>query len=200
MLELVVPDSGPLIGLALIDRLDLLEKFSCAILVTDMVRYEVERGGSEAPDRPVLERWFARQSNQVQVVETTYGLMYRALPTELQAQIRLKKNARENSIREFADHIRESLGPDDQILVLFEDQAVQKMNFGRHVHRLHPYGFFVTLENLGVIPSALSLVDELKEKRRLLARDLFERQSSHADGEAADWTEAVEGNSDPGTR
>lgn len=200
MLELVVPDSGPLISLALLDRLDLLEKFTCAIVVTDMVQYEVERGGSEAPDRPVLERWFARQSNQVQVVETTYGLMYRALPADLQAQIRLKKNAGENSIREFADHVRESLGPDDQVLVLFEDQAVQKMDFGRHVHLLHTYAFFVTLENLGVIPSALALVDELKEKRRLLARDLFERQASQADGEAADWTSAVEGSSGPGTR
>lgn len=111
MLDLVVPDCGPLISLALLDRLDLLDRFTCAIVVTDMVRYELERGGEEAADRPIVEDWLTRRSNRIQSVETTYGLMYRALPRELQKQIRVRRNAGENSIREFLDYVQSTLGP-----------------------------------------------------------------------------------------
>lgn len=107
MLRLVLPDAGPLLGL--IDRLDLLESFDCAIVVTDMVRYELERGGEGAPDKPALDRWFSKAGNRMQSIETTYGLMYQALPPDVQRRIRLTTDAGENSNREFSDHARHTL-------------------------------------------------------------------------------------------
>ena len=48
MLDLVIPDSGPLITLGAIDRLDLINRFKCGILIADMVGYEIMRGPDTA--------------------------------------------------------------------------------------------------------------------------------------------------------
>ncbi len=193
MLEVVLPDTGPLISLGLLGTLDLIQRFDCAVLVTDMVKYEALRGDEDMPDRLVIESWLERGTNQVQVVETTYGLMYQALPPDMQKKIRLRKGAGENSIREFAQHVRETLPPDGQALVIFEDQRVPSMDFGKHVHLLHTFAFLRTLENMGVIPSASDLVDELRAKERDLARDLFERPAKTEEDGDADWTSSFSG-------
>ena len=49
-LELAIPDSGPLISLGRVERLDLLDRFDCPIVITDMVADEVLRGLPGAPD------------------------------------------------------------------------------------------------------------------------------------------------------
>jgi len=193
MLEIVLPDTGPLISLGLLERLDLIERFNSAVLVTDMVKYEALRGDEETPDRHTLERWFEKKTNQVQVVETTYGLMYEVLPPDMQRKIRLRRGAGENSIREFSQHVRETLPPGGRVLVLFEDQRVPNMDFGKHVHLLHTYAFLRTLENMGVIPSAMALVDELRAKERDLATDLFDRPAKMVDDEGANWVASLSG-------
>jgi hypothetical protein len=58
MLDLVIPDSGPLITLGLINRLDLLNRFNCAVLIADMVEYEIKRGPDTAPDKAAFIKWF----------------------------------------------------------------------------------------------------------------------------------------------
>lgn len=52
MLDLVIPDTGPLITFALVDRLDLLDRFNCPIVVTDMIHiardpFERRRAGHD---------------------------------------------------------------------------------------------------------------------------------------------------------
>lgn len=188
MLEVVLPDTGPLISLGLLGRLDLIQRFNCAVLVADMAKYEVLGGDDVTPDRELIENWLGTKSNQIQVVETTYGLMYQALPPDTQKKIRLRKNAGENSIREFAQHVRETLPANGQVLVIFEDQRVPNMDFGKHVHLLHTFAFLGTLENMGVIPAAMALVDELREKERDLAKDLFERPAKSPEEDDAGWT------------
>ena len=70
MLDLVIPDFGPLMTLGLIDRLDLIDRFNCALLMTDIVAYELLRGSDTAPDKAVFERWFSGRGNRIQTTET----------------------------------------------------------------------------------------------------------------------------------
>ncbi len=188
MLDLVIPDSGPLITFGLINRLDLLDRFKCAIMVTDMVSYEVLRGPETAADRPVFQSWFAELGNRIQTIETTYGAMWKEIPPEAQQRIkRLHPDAGELSIREFTDNLKQTISPTDQVLVLFEEDSVKRMSFGTHVHLLHSFAFMVALENLGVIPSATALHEEVVAKGRKIARDTFEQRAVDARGSPIDW-------------
>ncbi|MCJ2093592.1 hypothetical protein MKK67_14000 [Methylobacterium sp. J-072] len=190
MLDLVIPDTGPLITLALIDRLDLLDRFRCPILVTDMIHAELTRGPDTAPDKTAIERWYRARGNRVQTVDTLYGTMWRELPEETRRSIKRQfPNAGEESIREFAGRVAEVLPEGDQILVLFEEEKVKRMSFGRHVHLLHTWAFMVALERMGVIPSADDLYKQVEQRGRTIARDVYERRASAGGGYAQDWTE-----------
>ena len=82
-LEIVIPDSGPLMSLGRINRLDLLDRFACPILITDMVADEVLRGMPGAPDALVFKDWFEHRGNQIQTVETSIGILWKAVPRQL---------------------------------------------------------------------------------------------------------------------
>ena len=190
MLDLVIPDTGPLITLGLIGRLDLLDRFDCPILVTDMIQFELLRGPADARDRPSIQRWLDERGNRVQSVETLYGTMWKSLSEERRREVkRMFPDAGEQSIREFAQRVKEVLPAEDQILVLFEDERVKGMSFGNHVHLLHTYSFMVTLERLGVIASAEALHADVVASGRNLAKDLYERRAVSEDGEEEDWQE-----------
>jgi hypothetical protein len=164
-----------------------------------MVHDEVLRGPDSALDKPAFIKWFAARGNRIQTVETTYGAMWRALTEEARAKIkRSHSNAGELSIREFTDRIKDILRPGDQALVLFEDDAVKKIDFGPHVHLLHSYAFMVSLERLSVITSAEELYREALRRGRQLARDLFERRAVTTDRSVADWRQGYEVQDDGG--
>jgi hypothetical protein len=153
-----------------------------------MVGYEIERGPDTAPDKAAFSKWFKGRGNRVQTVDTTYGSMWSKLSEEDRKAIkRQNPHAGELAIREFTDRIRETIPAEDQVLVLFEEDAVKGMNFGDHVHLLHTYAFLLTLENLKVIPSAEAIVDQIHKAGRNLARDTFERRARVPSGDAADW-------------
>jgi hypothetical protein len=186
MLDLVIPDSGPLITLGSVDRLDLINRFKCGILIADMVGYEIERGPETAPDKAAFSKWFKGRGNRVQTVDTTYGIMWSKLSEEDRKAVkRQNPHAGELAIREFTGRIRETIPAEDQVLVLFEEDAVKGMDFG--IHLLHTYAFLLTLENLKVIPSAEAIVNQIHKAGRNLARDTFERRARVPSGDAADW-------------
>jgi hypothetical protein len=190
MLDLVIPDTGPLITFGVIDRLDLLDRFKCPILVTDMINAEVTRGPDTALDKEAFERWFATRGNRIQTVDTLYGTMWKELPEERRREIKRQfPNAGEESIREFAGRVAEVLPPNDQILVLFEEDRVKRLSFGRHVHLLHTWAFMIALERLKVIPSAEALWKQVAERGRVIARDLFERRATGSEGGEHNWQE-----------
>jgi hypothetical protein len=161
VLDLAIPDSGPLITFGLLDRLDLLDRFKCPILVTDMVSEEILRGPDAAKDRVVFEKWFGERGNRIQTVETTYGAMWKELTPEARKRVkRLHPNAGELSIREFTDALRDTIPEEDQVLVLFD---------------------------LGVIASANELRAEVLRRGRNLAADIFERRATAPTGVEPDW-------------
>jgi hypothetical protein len=187
MIRLVIPDSGPLISLAKIDRLDLLERFKCQIIITDVVAMEVTDGPDDAKDVGLLRGWLANRGNQISIEETTYGHLvksnrelFEAVPDELKPEMKRKlrrKNSGELSIREFSDTIRNRLERDDSVLVLFEDKNVKSMSFGSHVHLMSLWSLAKSLEAMGVIPSADRLFDDIEDAGRVPPRDPFEMRS-----------------------
>ena len=54
MIAVVMLDTGPLISLARIGRLDLLDRFGSLILITDAVQVELMDGPQDDPDKVSL--------------------------------------------------------------------------------------------------------------------------------------------------
>ena len=199
MLRLVIPDSGPLISLVRIGRLDLVDRFRCPILITDVVEMELLDGPEDGPDKPVFQEWLGNRGNRIQTIETTYGQLLRQnrellalLPPEQQKfqKRRFKvKNAGELSIREFSDEVRNTLSDKDSVLVLFEDRKVRTMSFGDHVHMMSSWSLAKAVEHLGLIPSAEELFDQIERTGRTPPRDPFERE---ARAEPRNFTDAYD--------
>jgi hypothetical protein len=193
MIRLVIPDSGPLISLARIGRLDLIDRFRCPILITDVVEMELLDAPADGPDVPFFQEWLGNKGNRIQIVETTYGQLLRQnrellalLPAEQQSAQKRRfkvKNAGELSIREFSDEVRNTLSDQDSVLVLFEDRKVRKLSFGEHVHMMSSWSLAKAVENLGLISSAEELFDEIE---RTPPRDPFEKEGRSKPGDFID--------------
>ena len=65
MIQTVIPDTGPLISLARIDRLDLLDGLNSQILITDAVEFGFMNGREDTPDLANIEDWIARGGNRL---------------------------------------------------------------------------------------------------------------------------------------
>lgn len=188
-LEIVIPDSGPLMSLGRINRLDLLDRFACPILITDMVADEVLRGMPGAPDAVVFKDWFEHRGNQIQTVETSIGILWKAVPPEQKEVLRRIKDAGGTSIWQFANTLERTMSPSDEALLLFEDSAVKKINFGPKVTKVTTWSFFLGLERMGVIASADGLIAEIADQKRVIVRDPFESRAPESDL-TTDWTES----------
>lgn len=176
MIALVLPDTGPLISLARIDRLDLFDRFQCPTLITDAVHFELMVATPRAPEHMALSLWMTSHGNQLRVVKTTYGSLMKtnrkllqSVPDsqrlQLQREIR-GRNAGELAIQELVNTLRPELSREAQALVLFEDQRVRTMPLGPHARIMSSWSFAMALESLGVIPSAKGLFDEIEETGR----------------------------------
>ncbi|MDE0346216.1 MAG: hypothetical protein OXI66_10635 [Boseongicola sp.] len=67
MISGVVPDTGPLISLGLVGRLDLIDRFKGQILITDAVRTELLDGRPSAPEREALAAWITAGGNRLRM-------------------------------------------------------------------------------------------------------------------------------------
>lgn len=170
--KLVIPDAGPLISLALADRLDLLDKFIPNIIITDIVEYETVRKKPGAPGSNRLSDWMEKNEGNIIKVQTTAGEMLQAV---LQAsgtiEKKLLKNAGELSILEFVATLRDTINQDDSVLVLYEDDRVRTMDFGPDARKITTWGFLIALENMGVIESADFIVQDIAAAGRNIPMD-----------------------------
>ena len=192
MIRMVIPDSGPLISLGKIDRMDLIDRFKCPIIITDVVQMEITDGPDDATDARVLSDWMQRGGNRLQVADTTYGQLLKQnrqlldmIPENRRAPLVRqfkRKNAGELSILEFAMEIRTWMSDSDTTLVLFEDSEVRSIPFGDHVHLMSNWSLAMSLEKLGVIPSADALFDQIEAAGRNAPRRPFEREPEESQG------------------
>lgn len=176
---LVISDTGPLISLAVIDRLDLLQAFGTTVFVTDAVMHECLRH-ADKPGAARLQKWFEDVgSNQHSIVKTPFGPAYlEAVRQEEQDGVEgATKNFGEWATSWVMDHLpsllkQMRLNPGDHFgLILSEDNAyLYGKRTAQGSSRQHPFlstrAFFFALEKAGFIPSAENLKQEVKSSGR----------------------------------
>ena len=217
-ITLVIVDTGPLISLAVIDRLDLLQWFGTPIFVTDAVMYECI-ALPESPGADRLRDWFERGGgNQHRIISTPIGAAYRDAKKFVdQGHSEATKNFGEWATSWALNNLEALLGqlklnPSPHFgLILSEDK-----NFlnNQHAHApvpdrtyvLSTRAFFIALQALGAIPNAESVRDQIKKSGRPnLSKAIIDRPYEESDfhtdyqtrvSELADQNKKVEAESD----
>ncbi len=161
--RVVIPDASPILTLARLRRLDLLETFSVPIHVVDQVHFEVTKRQND-PDG-LVEDYLARQGNRIQIIETSVGIGFKA---------RLARNAKtasknlgEIAVDEYATMLAHTTGPSFVPLVLFEDPDVLELRIAKlkDVHLLNTTAWLNTLHQSGVLPEGKDLIARINAFR-----------------------------------
>jgi hypothetical protein len=175
---LIIADTSPLLSLAVVDRLDLLQSFGAPVFVTDVVKYECLRYENRAGVQRLIEWFNDGGGNQYRVVPTVYGPAYLAArKLEEDGSVpNATGNIGEQSITWTIDHLADlakgmGLNPGDHYgLILSDDNdyanSVPPLKFPENAHLLSSRAFFVALATLGFISSSSQLTEEVKASGR----------------------------------
>lgn len=149
---LVIPDSGPLISLALAKALDLLLAIDIPVYVVDQVFRECTRDPAK-PGAAAIRELILANPDAVRVVETFVG---KAAAAEASDTGPKRRGLGEAAIAEFLANIDQVVEPGVPVLLLFEDADVRRINVvvNGDVHLLSTWSFLVGLAEVGVIDSA----------------------------------------------
>ena len=166
--SIVVSDSGPLITLGVLDRLDLLLVPGHDVLIPDFVYFEaatkLDRSGALLPGAKEIDDWIYANRGQVSLSATPMLRRYvEAFELGRRPDRDLGERACIHTIRRLV------LDPSDVVVLLTEDNAAhrdfQAMNDGRFV-TLSSVAFLRMLESVDVISSAQTLIDQARAKSR----------------------------------
>ena len=169
-IRILIPDTGPLISLALAGELDLLLAVSdtVRIVVTDIVHWEATHRGRDKPDAVEIAQFFQKNSRHIEVFATTVGQL--ALSDLKRRQdageaVTLSKDLGELSISNAIISMRRA-NPGEPTLVLVEDDwfAAHTLNDG-NVHVVSTASWLEGLEEIGVIPSAADVRARILRRR-----------------------------------
>src|ERR1017187_3030208 len=124
-IRIFIPDSGPLISLAMGDALDLLLLLSADVrlIITDVVKYEATHRSEDLEDAKILKDFLVAHADRIEVSETYFGKL--ALE-DLERKCgngesaSLPRDAGEISITSLIINLR-TFNPGDPTLVLMED-------------------------------------------------------------------------------
>jgi hypothetical protein len=112
----IIPDASPVLTLARVGRIDLLDSFTVPVRIVDQVNYEIRK--PENDPKGEVAAALAKLHNQIEVVETNVGVGY---------QTRRARNPQEPSgdlgeiaVDEYATSLARHTGPGFIPLVLFE--------------------------------------------------------------------------------
>jgi hypothetical protein len=160
---IVIPDASPLLTLARVDRLDLLDTFTVPIHIPDQVAYEARKPDNDVTGR--VAAWFARKANEVSIVETTVGLGFQA--RRAKDPDYPSSDLGELAVEEYALSLARTKGPSFAPLVLFEDPDVLELRIARvkGVHLLNTAGWLLALEKAGVIEDGRAVLRNINDTR-----------------------------------
>jgi len=169
--DLVIPDSGPLISLAHARRLDLVLVFDRPVVIPDIVKLEcLKKPGS--PDHDVLADWFARMSNSIRIENTGMGGVYQAaLERERSGEEpRATSGYGDAALAYMLRRLDLIAGADAIPLVLLEDsKATRSLQRYDRAHILSTRTWLYSLERAQVIPSADQIIAQMKHAGRDLS-------------------------------
>ena len=192
-IKIVLPDSGPLISLALGESLDLLLSFSAEvrIVLTDVVEYEVTHRADDLPDALAIRSFLAQHAGRIEVISTTIGsLALGDLRRKADAGLpsSLPKDVGELSITNFVISLR-TASTAIPMLVIIEDDwfAENAYALPGNIHLLSTSAWLDGLEELGVIASAARVRFKIQAKRPNFRADrVLDIEASKIDG-GTEW-------------
>ena len=188
---LIIPDAGPLITLAIADRLELLQKFGRKILIMDVVREECLRK-ADVPEYPRLKAWFEKNGhNQAQIMATPFLAAFREAARQAASggDPFATRGMGDATIAWFVANISRFHSADDIGLVLTEDATFGNVVLNRDVHVLSTRAWLQALENANMIPSAVDIIQEVQANGRNLARYIADQPAVISAGTRSDWIE-----------
>jgi hypothetical protein len=159
----IIPDAGPILTLAGVERLELLTLFDAPVTVVDQVIDEVCRPANDPDGR--VAAWLAENGDRITIVETFVRAGFLA---------RSAKNSREPkgglgelAVEEYAITLSRTKGPSFIPLVLFEDPDVLELKLARlkSVHLLNTAAWLLGLDEAGIIADGRALLAQINAKR-----------------------------------
>ncbi len=170
-IRVLIPDTGPLISLAIGEALDLLLAVSddVRIVITDVVEFEATHRAQAYLDGAAINAFLHANAPRVEVMPTTVGQLALAdarRRAEAGAAWTLPPDLGELSITNFVISLR-TVNPGDPMLVLTEDDwfATNTYALPGNVHLLSTAAFLDGLEAAGRIPSAASVRARIQAAR-----------------------------------
>lgn len=187
--DLVIPDSGPLISLAHAGRLDLVLVFDRPVVIADIVQLEcLKKPGS--PDHDTLANWFARAGNRIRIEDTGMRGVYQAAIERERSgeEPRATSGYGDAALAYMLRRIDIIAGPTTIPLVLLEDsKAARSLQRFDRAHILSTRTWLNSLERAGVIPSADRIIQQMKGEGRDLSAVQVDRPGQDDDDLRSDW-------------
>jgi hypothetical protein len=163
-IAVIIPDASPILTLARIGRVDLLNSFSVPIKIVDQVLYEITKPKND-PNGDVAAA-LRRLHNQIEIEPTRVGSGFVA--DRAKDPSTPSGNLGEIAVDEYATRLAHSTAPGFIPLVLFEDPDVLELRVARlkGVHLLNTTGWLLALYREQLLPEALELVDLINSTRK----------------------------------
>ena len=178
-IDLVIMDAGPLIKLALAERLDLLLCFDRHVYIPDEVEFEAvhkhawEHETPLGPDKLHLQAWIAQQTaaGRVSCVKTLIGEMAKSKRDSGEytpSKRNHRRNTGELAAHDFFNNRNEVGHKGEPALMLMDDRPGldQVRLHNLDVHLLSTYSMLVALEQERILESADEVWRELNAAAR----------------------------------
>lgn len=170
-IRVVLPDTGPLISLALGESLDLFLTVASEVrlVLTDVVEFEATHRADDLPDAQAIRAFLREHADRIEVMPTTIGSIALAdLHRKAAAgqPAALPKDLGELSITNFVMSLR-TANPGDPMLVIIEDDWFAENAYAvpGNIHLLSTSAWLDGLQALGRIPSAAELRSRIQARR-----------------------------------
>jgi hypothetical protein len=206
--EVVIPDAGPLISLAMADALDVLLVFNegVRIVITDFVEFEVTRYRDQRADAQRICDFITRNAGRIEIQQTLYGKAmkemfvlrerfdedpaFRAAMQAMNVQApTLPKDVGELSIVSYVNGLI-THPPGTPVLILAEDDFFLHSGAANpgNAHVLSTRAFLEALQALGKVPNAKAIWQRILTSRPLVNKAAVDRRAAKL---ATGWRDAV---------
>lgn len=198
-IRVVLPDTGPLISLALGDALDLLLSVASDVrlVLTDVVEFEATHRADDLPDAQAIRAFLRDHAGRIEVMPTTIGSMaladlHRKAAAGLPAA--LPKDLGELSITNFVMSLRTS-NPGDPMLVIIEDDWFAENAYAvpGNIHLLSTSAWLDGLEALGRIRSASDVRTRIQARRPHFRTDFLVDRPAEKIADGTEWRSSFKG-------
>ena len=160
----IIPDASPILTLARIGRLDLLELFDVPIHIVDQVLFEITKPAHD-PDG-AIGGTLKRLGNRISIIETVVGSGFKAKRAKDPSFSGIDLG--EAAVNEYALMLRKTRSATFVPLVLFEDPDVLELRIAdvAGIYLLNTSAWLFGLYQEGRLPEGLDLIDQLNAYRK----------------------------------